>query len=80
MAETGKRGRGFSGMTPEKKREIASKGGKAAWAAGKAHKWTTEEAVRAGRLGGAISRRRSKNGVDSTEKAVKKQGGSGNGN
>ena len=53
------RGRGFASMSPEKKREIASKGGKAAHALGTAHKWTTEEAQAAGRKGGSISRRHS---------------------
>jgi uncharacterized protein len=57
------RGRGFASMTPEKKREIASKGGKAAHALGTAHKWTSEEAQAAGRKGGSISRRRSKYSV-----------------
>ena len=54
------RGRGFASMTVDKKREIASKGGKAAHALGTAHKWTSEEAQAAGRKGGSISRRRSK--------------------
>jgi general stress protein YciG len=54
------RGRGFASMSSEKKREIASKGGKAAHALGTAHKWTSEEAQAAGRKGGSISRRRSK--------------------
>lgn len=54
------RGRGFASMSPEKKREIASKGGKAAHAMGTAHKWTSEEAQAAGRKGGSISRRRPK--------------------
>jgi uncharacterized protein len=53
-------GRGFASMSPEKKREIASKGGKAAHAQGTAHKWTSEEAQAAGRKGGSISRRRPK--------------------
>lgn len=52
------RGRGFASMTTEKKREIASKGGRAAHALGTAHKWTSEEAQAAGRKGGSISRRR----------------------
>jgi hypothetical protein len=47
-------------MSPEKKREIASKGGKAAHAMGTAHTWTSEEAQAAGRKGGSISRRRPK--------------------
>lgn len=54
------RGRGFASMSPEKKREIASKGGKAAHAMGTAHKWTSEEAQAAGRRGGTVSRRRPK--------------------
>jgi len=53
-------GRGFASMSSEKKREIASKGGKAAHAQGTAHKWTSEEAQAAGRKGGSISRRRPK--------------------
>ena len=43
------RGRGFASMSPEKKREIASKGGKSAQALGTAHKWTSEEAQQASR-------------------------------
>jgi general stress protein YciG len=56
-------GRGFASMSAEKKREIASKGGKAAHAMGTAHTWTSQEAQVAGRKGGAISRRRPKQGV-----------------
>ena len=41
--------RGFASMTPEKQREIASKGGKAAHQKGTAHEWTSEEAREAGR-------------------------------
>lgn len=48
-----RKGRGFASMTPEKKIEIASKGGKTAHALGTAHKWTHEEAVAAGKKGGA---------------------------
>ena len=55
------RGRGFASMSPEKKREIASKGGKSAHSLGTAHKWTSEEAQAAGRKGGSISRHRPKN-------------------
>ncbi len=39
-------------MTPEARRELASRGGKAAHAAGTAHQFTREEAVEAGRKGG----------------------------
>jgi general stress protein YciG len=43
-------------MSPEKQREIASKGGRAAHEKGTAHEWTSEEARSAGRKGGQISR------------------------
>lgn len=48
--------RGFASMSPEKQREIASKGGRAAHEKGTAHEWTAEEARNAGRKGGQISR------------------------
>lgn len=44
--------RGFASMDPEKQREIASKGGKAAHEKGTAHEFTSEEAKEAGRKGG----------------------------
>ena len=42
-------------MSPEKRREISSKGGKAAHEKGTAHKWNTETARAAGEKGGAVS-------------------------
>lgn len=51
----GKKGtsnRGFASMSPEKQKEIASKGGKAAHEQGVAHQWNPEEARNAGRKGG----------------------------
>lgn len=53
-----KRRRGFALLPTERRRELASRGGKAAHAHGTAHTWTREEAREAGRKGGAISRRR----------------------
>ena len=47
-----KKKRGFAVMDPEKVKEIASRGGKAAHEQGTAHKWTSEDARVAGRLGG----------------------------
>jgi general stress protein YciG len=44
--------RGFAGMDPERQREIASSGGRAAHASGHAHEWDSQEASEAGRLGG----------------------------
>ncbi|MEW6323273.1 MAG: KGG domain-containing protein [Acidobacteriota bacterium] len=48
--------RGFASMSPEKQREIASKGGRAAHAKGTAHEWSSDEARSAGRKGGMASR------------------------
>ena len=48
--------RGFASMSPEKQREIASKGGRAAHEKGTAHEWSAYEARSAGRKGGQVSR------------------------
>jgi general stress protein YciG len=52
----GKLNRGFATLTPERRAEIASKGGKAAHQKGTAHEWTSDEARAAGSKGGTISR------------------------
>ncbi|MEN6621530.1 MAG: general stress protein [Smithella sp.] len=44
-------GRGFASMSPERRKEVAQLGGKKAHELGKAHKWTPEEASRAGKKG-----------------------------
>lgn len=52
---TKKQNRGFAAMTDKKRqREIASMGGLAAHARGKAHEFTAEEAREAGAKGGAV--------------------------
>ncbi len=56
MNEKPKARRGFASMSPEKQREIASKGGRAAHAKGTAHEWSSNEARDAGRKGGMVSR------------------------
>lgn len=43
-------GRGFASMDPNKQREIASEGGRAAHAAGTAHEFTSQEAREAGKM------------------------------
>ena len=43
-------GRGFASMDPQRQREIASEGGRAAHASGNAHEFTSEEAREAGRM------------------------------
>ncbi len=50
--------RGFGSMDPQRQREIASMGGKTAHREGRAHKFTSEEAKAAGRLGGLARRKK----------------------
>lgn len=50
-----KKKRGFAAMDPKKVAEIASKGGKAAHAAGTAHQFSSEEARTAGKKGGTAA-------------------------
>lgn len=56
MATETRRTNGFASMDKAKQRAIASKGGRAAHAQGKAHEWNSETARAAGRKGGQISR------------------------
>jgi DNA-binding CsgD family transcriptional regulator len=49
---------GFAGIDPERQREIAPMGGKAAHAAGTAHQFSSEEARAAGSKGGTAAHRR----------------------
>ncbi len=55
-----KKRRGFAVMDPKRVSEIASKGGKAAHAAGTAHEFSREEAREAGRKGGYATHARRK--------------------
>ena len=59
-AATPKKRRGFAVMDPKRVSEIASKGGKAAHAAGTAHEFSREEAREAGRKGGYATHARRK--------------------
>ncbi|HEY0140300.1 MAG TPA: KGG domain-containing protein [Thermoanaerobaculia bacterium] len=79
--------RGFASMDPNKQREIASKGGRAAHAKGTAHEFTSEEARVAGRKGGeAVSRDRAhmaaigREGGHSRGARARAAGSSGGGN
>ncbi|HEY0065094.1 MAG TPA: KGG domain-containing protein [Telluria sp.] len=47
---SGTSSRGFASMDPERQRQIASEGGKAAHEKGTAHEFTSEEARRAGSM------------------------------
>ena len=63
--------RGFASMDPQRQREIASAGGRAAHRQGVAHEWSSEEARQAGRKGGQNSHgggRRNSNGDSSPER------------
>lgn len=60
----GNRKQGFASMTPEKRSMIASLGAKAVHASGTAHKWTSEEASRAGTIS-AEAQKRSKSDTPS---------------
>ena len=57
--------RGFASMDPERQRQIASRGGKAAHASGNAHQFNALEAREAGRKGGLAGRRN----TDASEKS-----------
>jgi len=48
--------RGFAAMDPKRQREIASMGGKKAQTTGFGHRWTSEEARKAGEKGGRARR------------------------
>lgn len=48
---------GFAKMDPERRRELARKGGEAAHRAGTAHRFTSEEATVAGKKGAAARTR-----------------------
>ena len=65
--------RGFASMDPQRQREIASEGGRAAHERGTAHEFTSEEAREAGRKGGQAraenrsARQRASSSLASTE-------------
>jgi uncharacterized protein len=72
---SGTRSRGFASMDPERQREIASEGGKAAHEKGTAHEFTSEEARRAGSM--SHGNRQSDQASSRTSKqSGNKQGGS----
>ncbi len=51
-SKSGSSNRGFASMDPQRQREIASQGGRAAHEKGTAHEFSSEEAREAGRKGG----------------------------
>lgn len=63
MNESKKSMRGFASMTPQRRREIASMGGRAAHQAGTAHCFTSDEAKAAGKKRAEVKANRALRGV-----------------
>ena len=59
--------RGFAALTPERQREIASQGGRAAHQQGVAHEWSKDEARAAGKKGGQVSGFKRRSGKDNVD-------------
>ncbi len=78
---SGTSNRGFASMDPERQREIASEGGKAAHEKGTAHEFTSEEARRAGSMshGNRQSASASTRASGSGKQSGNKQGGQSGG-
>jgi general stress protein YciG len=73
----GKSNRGFASMDPQRQREIASEGGRAAHEKGTAHEFTSEEAREAGRKGGQARSANRRNALNS-QSGSNQSSGSGN--
>ncbi|GAB3778141.1 hypothetical protein GCM10028796_58180 [Ramlibacter monticola] len=73
----GKSNRGFASMDPQRQREIASEGGRAAHEKGTAHEFTSEEAREAGRKGGMARSANRRNATMNQNSAVSSSHASG---
>ena len=69
--------RGFASMDPQRQREIASEGGRAAHASGNAHEFNSAEARAAGKLS-PIGNRQSGSGSGSSSGGNQQSGTGGN--
>lgn len=58
MEQEKKKPRGFAKLSPEERKANASRAGKAAHAAGKAHKFSSEQARIAGAIGGRAPKKK----------------------
>jgi general stress protein YciG len=74
----GKSNRGFASMDPQRQREIASEGGRAAHEKGTAHEFTSEEAREAGRKGGMARSANRRNAAQSGSGNSGSHAGGGN--
>jgi general stress protein YciG len=68
--------RGFASMDPQRQREIASQGGRAAHEKGTAHEFSSEEARAAGRKGGQARSENSRAGKSQASQGSSSQGDS----
>ena len=75
----GKSNRGFASMDPQRQREIASEGGRAAHEKGTAHEFTSEEAREAGRKGGMARSANRRKAMEPTGSSSHASGSSGSG-
>jgi len=75
----GKSNRGFASMDPQRQREIASEGGRAAHEKGTAHEFTSEEAREAGRKGGMARSANRRNAVNQSSGSSHAGGGNSGG-
>jgi len=75
----GKSNRGFASMDPQRQREIASEGGRAAHEKGTAHEFTSEEAREAGRKGGMARSANRRKAMESGNGSGNSHSGSGSG-
>ena len=70
--------RGFASMDPEKQREIASEGGKAAHASGNAHEFNSQEAREAGSISHKNDGNRQEQGGGNAQSGGNEGGNGGN--
>jgi uncharacterized protein len=71
--------RGFASMDPQRQREIASEGGRAAHASGNAHEFTSEEARKAGAMSHKNDGNSQSGGQGGGNQGGGNQGGNGGG-
>ena len=74
-----KSNRGFASMDPQRQREIASEGGRAAHEKGTAHEFTSEEAREAGRKGGMARSQKRQQILQNGQGSQSSSGGSSDG-
>jgi uncharacterized protein len=74
----GKSNRGFASMDPQRQREIASEGGRAAHEKGTAHEFTSEEAREAGRKGGMARSANRRNAMNASNGGSSSHASGGN--